>query len=737
MNRWPIERSWEVRTAKGERLLVRTSELRRFRACGLLGAAGLGKTFELDHLAALERADGADVLADRLAVLGQTSDGLASKLASLVNGATPNTALYLDALDEVMVPVQTSGLIIARWVKDSLQSTLPRIRLSCRSAVWPPGVQSAIEEVYGGEECAFAVLQPLSEDDVLAVASFRGIDGRAFLRAVDAAGVRALSEQPLTLKMMLNIHAMHGHLPKQRRDLFQQAMEHLASDRRERSRDGTAIEIPTAQLLEAAERIACYSLLSGRDVVDLSDSPPATAMGRHELEGLPSCDRPLHVQVLTAIGRSGLCVGDGPDRFRFAHRQYAEYLAGRRVATLLPHQAQGLLGAGSSGPGVAGPLREMAAFAAMESDGIAAWVTDHDPEVIGLSDVADPLLRRRATLHLLEKFRRHELTDSQTGRGGIELAGFSYPGAEKDLVPVLRERFDGCQDLLECAVELIESWCMVSMSDALADLMLDPTAPLQSRKAAGYALSKIGTPESRRRLIPLIAGSADDPEMELKGLSLQCNWPENISVPDLLAAMKPRADSNYSGAYDGFLLHLEHSGFDARGHRLQGLQWARQFARKGGDHEWTNRIAKRIAIASLDEIDQPGVAQALADLILDAADAHDGSPLSPPRRYSAERAMGEEVPVLSTKPAARAALGDALAARTAENRDLWWAARLRTCARSSLWRNAASITALSDSLPDPPAGLLPARQLRIDLWRRRSDSSKRSLTNQNEPRRRR
>ena len=110
----------------------------------------------------------------------------------------------------------------------------------------------------------------------------------------------------------------------------------------------------------------------------------------------------------------------------------------------------------------------------MESSEIAEWVTECDPEVIGLSDVADTGMRRRATLNLLARFRRQEITDAQIVRGeGIELKGFQYPNAEPDLREVLKERQVGCDDVLQCAVELIESWNLVSMSEDLAKLMLD------------------------------------------------------------------------------------------------------------------------------------------------------------------------------------------------------------------------------------------------------------------------
>lgn len=513
MSSWPIERSWLVVTAKGERLRVPSKELRTWRACVMLGAAGLGKTFELAYIAELDRADGFEVRNDRLAVLGQTPEGLTSALDAMAAAATPNTALLLDAFDEVMVPVRTAGLIVQRWVTERLAPLRPHLRLSCRSAVWPNDVLRAIQTAYEEDDCIVAVLQPLSDEDVLAVAVARGIDAAGFLRAVDTAGVRALSEQPLTLEMLLRIYETHEALPGRRRELFEQGTAHLARERRERERDGTAVNVQAQTILEGAERLACYGLLAGRETIDLSDYPLTNALSAHDVEGLPGGDRPLNASLLDAICRSGLCEGAGPDRFRFAHRQFAEYLAGRRIAKLLPHQAKALLSAGAALPStVAGPLRETAAFAAMESAGVAAWVSSQDPEVIGLSDVADGFLRRQAVLNLLEKFRRSELTDAYALKDSVELAGFQYVRAEDDLRPVLGERAEGCQDAVEFAVDLIESWELSSMSDDLASLMLDPTAPLQNRVSAGYALVKIGTPDARRRLLPLVTGGPDDPE---------------------------------------------------------------------------------------------------------------------------------------------------------------------------------------------------------------------------------
>ncbi len=375
---------------------------------------------------------------------------------------------------------------------------------------------------------------------------------------------------------------------------------------------------------------------------------------------------------MRAIGRSGLCDSDGTRQFRFAHRQFAEYLAGRTLARLLFHQARSLLETGLGWQaGVAGPLRETAAFAALESDSIAAWVTECDPEVIGLSDVADDGLRKRATHNLLERFRRHELTDAQLIRDGIELDGFQYAHPEDDLRQVLHTRGADAEDVLECAIRLIDSWKLTSMSDDLADVILDSDASQSARESAGYALSRIGTPSAKRRLLPLIPDDASDPDQDLKGLALRCNWPEGLSVSELLSALTPRRVRNYGGAYSGFLFDLERSGFNAHDHIMDGLRWARQVLMTQEDIESTARIARRIAIAALDQIDNPKVATTLADLIVEAAKTHSLSPLSPSRPDPVEDEADQESPFLAMNRDVRRKLIDELAAKVTEASELW------------------------------------------------------------------
>ncbi len=673
MVKWPITRSWSVISDEGNRQLFATSGLARFRACCLLGSAGLGKTFELQELATAE-GSGSNVRHHRLTTLALAADGLASRLATISADVSDDSVIYLDALDEVMVPIPTAGLAVATWIRDHLAKSKPKLRISCRSAIWPAEVLTAIMDVYGKDDTVAATLQALSKEDIETVASSSGINAPEYLSAVGKVRVFTLAQQPLTLQMLMRVFGSGGRLPKGRRELFHTGIALLLRERKERREAGTVIDVPLADLFSAAERLACYALFCGHEVIYLGDAQTHDAIDSIDLslqKGAASIDE----KTLRALASSALCDRAGPDRFQFSHRQLAEYLAGERVSQLPLHQARSLL-ASSMGwrIGVAGPLRETAAFAAMGNGAIASWVADYDAEIIGLSDVADDALRRRALLALLERARRHELTDTQFSSGNLELSGFQYPTAAADLSPVLRERGQDAEDVLECAIALIDSWNLQTMSNDLADLALDENAPMQPRKSAAYALLDFGTTDARLRLRPLLQQSDLDPEYELKGIALRCLWPLDLSVPELLEALTPRRRTNYYGAYDGFLSELERSGFSADGYLAEGLKWARQHLPADSDHNPIVRIAKRVAHRAVAFIPDAEVVGGLTELLLDCGRAHLDSPFDRIKDFGVAKEAEDAVPPLHGRTEARRVLVDALVERERDQHTLWWIA---------------------------------------------------------------
>jgi hypothetical protein len=640
----------------------------------MLGSAGLGKTFEMAHLADFERRRGLKVIELSVGRMATSSDALESRLTKIALDLRSKSAIYLDSLDEAMMPVRTTSNIVATWIREDLKSKRPRLRISCRSAVWPTEVEAAIREVYPEDNTRLAVLTPISDDDVRRVVKELGVDPDVFFLAVNRSGVSLLAYQPLTLQMLVRVFKDGGTLPKSRKDLFKKGIEQLAGERTERMERGTATAMPLGDLLEAAERLACFTLLSGREVIDLNDNPKADSLDRNELSGSSLGPSAIDYEVLRALRNCGLFEREGPNRFRFAHRQLAEYLAGRRIATLLPHQSKSLLGSGLGWRfGVAGPLRETAAFAAMESNDVAEWLVNYDPEVIGISDVADHRLRRRGMLEFLDRFRRHVITD--VPRDSFRLDGFRYSGIEDDLQKALAERGAEAEDLLQCAFDFIRSMQLQSLSNVLAELVLDGTASIRSRKSAGYLLTSLGTRDAQYRLKPLIHLSTGDPAYDLKGIALRCLWPADITTLELFAVMNAHGSPLERGALEGFLYELDSKEFDARDHPCEGLNWARQHIRPHGNHDAVGRVIMRIAHRALSELDKPGVKDALISMLLETADVYGDSPLNPiddswRARHAGEKAVPNPSP-LDGRADIRRSIVSELVARGVDRSRLW------------------------------------------------------------------
>ena len=639
-------------------------------ACCLLGPAGIGKTYELELLREHEHASGWDVLpVVRLAEIATSADRLDERLSRLAASITPRTSIYLDALDEAMVGLDAAGRILASWVDHELGPRKPLMRISCRSAVWLRAIEAALSRVYGEGSVSIVSLQPLSDPDVVRAASCEGIDGNSFVDQVRRSTASVFAHHPLTLRMLLRLFRRDGRLPNGRRDLFELAVEHLADEREDRRELGLVPAVPPGDVLEAAERLACFSVLSGRAAFDSGEDPVTSSIGRHELVGLTSAHRRLDDDLLRAVRHSGLCEGEGPHRFRFIHRQVAEYLAGRRLAKLPTHQSKSLLGSSLGWEfGIAGPLRETAAFAAADNPELAMWVAEADPEVVGLSDV-DDVVRRRSVVRLLDRFRRHELTDAVMEGEDFPLAGFACTGLEEILRPALKERGPDCEDVLAFAIALVKSLGLAGLHEDLAGLALDAQAPMRSRVSAGYVLAGSGAEPVRRRLLPLSLGVPEDRKQELKGVALQCCWPDHLSTSDLLGALQERSSRNSYGPYFHFLCKLDDSGFCAADDLVGGLVWAKSGFEAESISGPLARLRQKIAHKALDEIHLPGIAEALVDLLLESSLGGSSSPLDVLLPATPAGRTPQEPPLAGRREARRIVL-DRLALRAREDREL-------------------------------------------------------------------
>lgn len=674
---WEVRRVWTMRTQAPTNTNYETLQLRQFQAIAMLGRAGLGKSAELQRCIERDRQEGLDVRSHTILNVAYDTRGIPAALAAISAGADSKSVIYLDALDEAIVPVRAITMSLASWIRNELSKQKPQLRIACRTFVWPNVLTDAMESVYGDSHAHAAVLQPLSESDIMVAATTFGVDAASFFAAVRTASVMPLAELPLTLLMLLLTFRTSRSLPSRRNELFDQGLLSLAAERSERRDAGSATSMNPHDLFDAAERVACFLLLCGRDSVSLQDNPTESSLHWTELAVPPHAGRPIDDSVLRSIAGSPICDSDASQVFRFAHRQFAEFLAGRRLARLLPHQARSLLSSALGWRhGVAGPLKETAAFAASQSPTLAEWIAETDPELVALSDIADDDLRRRATLCLFGKYRSGELTDAQLNRGSSDLIGLKYGTAADDIRPLLAERGPKIDDVLELAVRLAESWHIVALAGPLADLVLDANAPLHARVAAGYAVKRLDVETARHRTKPLIKGGPEDERWELKGLALRCNWPDNCSVDELLAAIGPKPYRAFGGAFEGFLYELDKDKFRAKGYTAKALAWAETHLNSGEHADVIiERIITRVAHAALLELHNPEVLSALSGLLLAAAKTHAKSPLgrieTSPTFSKIDAAPEIDFPKFESQDTRRSLIRRLIEMAT-ESHHLWW-----------------------------------------------------------------
>lgn len=614
--RWAVTRRWRrLSSDEPESPPAATADLAAHDTLALLGSAGSGKTHEARLLMSLERVGGRKVVWRRLAECVTTAGDLERELAGLKASLTDGCSVYLDALDEAMIPVRPAWELVAKWISKECSGRGLKLRVTCRPAVWQQAVEVALAGTRPGGEHGVFQLLPMDADDILAAASAHALDAGAFLRAAGSRRVAPLAENPLTLRMLLRLFAESGDLPGSLAELYKLAIASLASDPRERLERGTQLQSPPERLVRAAGLVSLYATLSGRLEVSLADDPPAGQLGRLEILDPDGGGQPIDPGLLRELSQCGLCTATAPRSFAFIHRQLVEYLAASFLSRLPAHQARSCLASGLGWRrGVAGPMRETAAFLATMSNDIARWIVECDPEVVGLSELADHGLREAAFGGLLARARGGELTDAAIRRD-VAVNGFRCPGVESMAVAALSERGDAAEHVVELGLSCVEEWDLSGRSRELADLVLDPSAPMRCRSTAGHLLRRLGNADAKARLLPLARGEPGDEHHDLIGHAVACNWPERLGARQVLDALG-RDRGNVVGSYESMLWHLEERGFCAADDLAAGLLWARGAHSAVGQHDAEHRIAIRIAHEAFGRLDEPGVLGDLTDLLV-------------------------------------------------------------------------------------------------------------------------
>lgn len=529
--------------------------------------------------------------------------------------------LGLDSLDESLLRIPTINGVLQTELHD-LDTSRLYLRIACRPADWPAGLEATLRELWGAENVGVYELVPLRKHDVVLAAAAIGIEGDEFLAEVRRLGTASLANRPVTLRFLLDTFQKTKSLPSSRVELYGEGCLRLAEEASESRRDARSVgKLTATQRLEVASRLAAVTILSNRYAFWMGlepDAPTEDASVASLVGGVEGTEasaiRVTRDAILETLG-TGLFNSRGTERLGWSHQSYAEFLAARyiHVSGLSPVRVRQLLLHPDRSGRVIPQLRETAAWVASFDTGIFTALLTTDPEVLLRSDTMATTDTGRAALagSVLHAFETGQLLDDREIRPLY--ARLACPDLVRVLQPYLRDT--SRTPAARHAAVRIAAACDVKalMSDMVA-LALDEGAPRLVRTAAACAVARNGDPQSRAALRPLaLEQSGDDPEDELKGCGLLATWPDHLSASELLQALKPRKNPNLIGLYDGFLRSSPMKSLSPED-LPAALEWAQEYG-PYREIDPLEKVASEVLAQALRHLDAPGVLEALAKVL--------------------------------------------------------------------------------------------------------------------------
>ena len=176
--------------------------------------------------------------------------------------------LFLDSLDESLLWIDNISVVLRAELRKLPHDRL-YIRIACRSADWPAGLEKGLREMWGDDHVDVFQLMPLRKADVREAAQSAQIPPEDFLKAIVDLNVAPLAIRPVTLRFLLAAYKNGKSLPTRRGDLYLEGCKRLCeetSDTRLDSRKGRG-ELSADQRFEIARRLAAVTQLANRAAI--------------------------------------------------------------------------------------------------------------------------------------------------------------------------------------------------------------------------------------------------------------------------------------------------------------------------------------------------------------------------------------------------------------------------------------------------------------------------------------
>jgi predicted NACHT family NTPase len=146
---------------------------------------------------------------------------------------TSRLHLFVDSMDECLMRIENIGPILIGELSELPVERLS-IRIACRTADWPRGLEGQFRSLWGDENVAIYELAPLRRADVLEAARASRIEPAAtFVDQIIRSGAVPLAIKPVTLQFLLNTYRRSGSLPPDQTRLYADGCRLLCEELRE------------------------------------------------------------------------------------------------------------------------------------------------------------------------------------------------------------------------------------------------------------------------------------------------------------------------------------------------------------------------------------------------------------------------------------------------------------------------------------------------------------------------
>lgn len=186
--------------------------------------------------------------------------------------------LFLDGLDEGLLTISVLSKLLLREL-DKLPLERLDLRMTCRTAIWPPGLEEGLKQFWKKENVKVYEMAPLTRASVKEAVE-QNIPEKVdeFFNEVQRIDATPFAISPITLEMLINIFFRDSKFPPTRAELYEKGLGILCEEPRSRT-NHRSIEIAGGERLAIASRIAAILVFSNHFAiykdVDRGDVPDA------------------------------------------------------------------------------------------------------------------------------------------------------------------------------------------------------------------------------------------------------------------------------------------------------------------------------------------------------------------------------------------------------------------------------------------------------------------------------